>query len=50
VGGASKVEADDPADDFAPVEEAVAAGDADRAERLVRDHVGAALEAFRSTA
>jgi tetratricopeptide (TPR) repeat protein len=31
VGGASKVEADDPADVFAPVDEAVATGDADRA-------------------
>ena len=30
--------------------EAVAAGDADRAERLVREHVGDALEAFRSRA
>jgi hypothetical protein len=31
VGGASKVRADDAADPFAPVDEAVAAGDADRA-------------------
>jgi hypothetical protein len=31
VGGASKVEADDPADVSAPVDEAVATGDADRA-------------------
>jgi DNA-binding GntR family transcriptional regulator len=38
------------ADDHARIVEAVAAGDADRAERLVREHVGDALEAFRGFA
>jgi DNA-binding GntR family transcriptional regulator len=38
------------ADDHARIVEAVAAGDADRAERLVREHIGDALEAFRSFA
>ena len=38
------------ADDAREIVEAVAAGDADLAERLVREHVGDALEAFRSIA
>lgn len=38
------------ADDHARIVEAVAAGDADRAELLVREHVGDALEAFRGFA
>lgn len=38
------------ADDHDGIVTAVAAGDADLAERLVREHVGGALEGFRGTA